>query len=114
MAKTLGYSNFVKLLVLAKGGFIGRILEKNMVSHQAEKVSVQLSLNNWHQQMECCGLLALAHHFSACLLHPRLPGQAGSPASQAICPQDGPPATKGFRVDHITASAVQRASLSCL
>lgn len=64
MAKTLGYSNFVKLLVLAKGGFIGRILEKNMVSHQAEKVSVQLSLNNWHQQMECSGLLALAHHFS--------------------------------------------------
>ena len=40
MAQTLGYSNFVKLLILTKGGFIGRILEKNMVSHQPEKVRV--------------------------------------------------------------------------
>ena len=51
---------------------------------------------------------------SARLLCPRLPGQTGSPAPQAICPQARPPATKGFRVDHVTASAVQRASLYCL
>lgn len=34
-----------------------------MVNHQAEKGRVQLSLNNWHQQMERRGLLCLTRHF---------------------------------------------------